>query len=551
VPAASILDPVPAWRTLRYLAVTRVLVASSVALTLGTLGPRGGLADQAAAPLLLIAVAYLAAAALLAALAMLVPRRFLAQTLAQLALDIGCVSALVVASGGLPGGYAILYLLPLAGASLLLSRVLAYFFCAVAVLVILFDAGLRLLTPPGGESLVFQAGVFGAALFGVTALLQWLSERLAGQERLAAARGRDLQNQLALNRLVIAQMDQGVIVVGRDGRVRANNLAARRMFGLPPEAQVTGRSLDEVKGGAALAEAFRQWLSGAAPGLAPAPWQGTLTQDEAGTPRRLAARFVHPSAADAQEALILMQDLREVESRAQQLKLAAMGRLTASIAHEIRNPLAAISQAGQLLAEDSSDPLQLRLAGIVRDNTRRLNTLVENVLRVARREPSAGDEFLLLDFLREWRAGFEAAQGLDAGRIALDAGPTLGVRFEPSQLRQVVDNLVGNALRYCSDAPGAVILVGRRSVDGGAELWVLDDGPGLSDEARGALFEPFYTSRAQGTGLGLFLAREFCESNGATLEHGEYRAVGQPPREGFVLRFGHGRALEADSMPPV
>jgi two-component system sensor histidine kinase PilS (NtrC family) len=549
VAAASILDPAPAWRTLRYLAVTRVLVASAVALTLGTLGPRGTLSDPATERLLFIAAVYVVAAALLAALAVLVPRRFLAQTLAQLTLDLACVSALLVASGGLPGGYAILYLLPLAGASLLLSRVLAFFFCAVAVLVVLFDAGLRLFAPPGGEPLIFQAGVFGAALFGVTYLLQWLSERLAGQERLAAARGRDLQNQLALNRLVIAQMDQGVIVVDRDGRVRANNVAARRMFGLLPEAQVTGRQLGEVPGAAALEAAFRQWLDGAARGAVPAPWQGTLTQAQAGAPGRLAARFIHPSAPDAHEMLILVQDLREVESRAQQLKLAAMGRLTASIAHEIRNPLAAISQAGQFLAEDSSDPLQLRLASIVRDNTRRLNSLVENVLRVARREPSSADEFRLDAFLTDWLAAFIADRELAPDRIGLDLAPSLTVRFEPSQLRQVVDNLVENALRYCTDAPGAVRLVARRSIDGGAELWVLDDGPGLSGEARAALFEPFYTSRAQGTGLGLFLAREFCESNGATLAHAEYRAVGQAQREGFVLRFGLGRPLEADSIP--
>jgi two-component system sensor histidine kinase PilS (NtrC family) len=247
--------------------------------------------------------------------------------------------------------------------------------------------------------------------------------------------------------------------------------------------------------------------------------------------------------------LILVQDLREVESRAQQLKLAAMGRLTASIAHEIRNPLAAISQAGQFLAEDSSDPLQLRLASIVRDNTRRLNSLVENVLRVARREPSSADEFRLDAFLTDWLAAFIADRELAPDRIGLDLAPSLTVRFEPSQLRQVVDNLVENALRYCTDAPGAVRLVARRSIDGGAELWVLDDGPGLSGEARAALFEPFYTSRAQGTGLGLFLAREFCESNGATLAHAEYRAVGQAQREGFVLRFGLGRPLEADSIP--
>lgn len=229
-----------------------------------------------------------------------------------------------------------------------------------------------------------------------------------------------------------------------------------------------------------------------------------------------------------------------------------MGRLTASIAHEIRNPLAAISQAGQLIAEDSTDPLQRRLADIVRDNTKRLNNLVEDVLRVARREPPSAAKFELGSFVADWLARFESERRSAVGRTRLSSQGRIEVKFEPSHLHQVLYNLVDNALRYASDAPGAVELWVERSGDGQAELWVCDDGPGLSRAARAALFEPFYTTRSDGTGLGLFLAREFCATNGAELSYATRTAEHAPgaARSGFVVRFSADAStgLRPDSM---
>jgi two-component system, NtrC family, sensor histidine kinase PilS len=386
-------------------------------------------------------------------------------------------------------------------------------------------------------------------LFAVTALLRALSTRLASQERLARTRGRDLQNQLAINRLVIAQMDQGVIVVDRAGLVRANNRSARRMLGLDPHAQLTGTMLADMAEVRELAQAFENWVEG---GRSEGAWSNTViaTPALAAPPvaeSRLRARFARPSSNSADEFVIFIEDVRDVEDRAQQLKLAAMGRLTASIAHEIRNPLAAISHAGQLMAEDSSDPLLRRLAGIVRENTQRLNRLVEDVLRVARREPPLGDEINLRDFVRHFLAEFTRDRTLAPETIALEAAADLRVKFEQSHLRQVLYNLVDNALRYASGAAGSVRIVLERAPEADRpQLWVFDDGPGVAFDARAALFEPFFTTRTQGTGLGLYLAREFCVTNRAELAYGSRRELDGSVRDGFLLRFGRGSLAGVD-----
>jgi len=535
------------WRTLEYFATTRVFVASALVLGAAALGIKppgvsGGLQGS-----VLMALGYFGASALFAGLALYVHRHFMPQVFGQLALDLAAVTALVVASGGAASGWVILYLLPLAGASLLLPPLQVFFVCAVAVIALLTDATLRTIAHDG-DSMLFQAGIFGAALFAVSALLRVLSARLASQEKLARSRGRDLQNQLAINRLVIAQMDEGVIVVDKAGRVRANNRAARAMLGLDSAAQLTGERLADIPAAAELAAAFAVWSEG---GRSEGLWSNTIVptaeNGAALTPEaRLRARFARPSTPSSGEFVIFIEDVRDVEDRAQQLKLAAMGRLTASIAHEIRNPLAAISNAGQLLNEDARDPVLKRLAAIVRENTQRLNRLVEDVLRVARREPPLGDEIGLSEFVREFLDEFSRDRGLATATVAAQLTPDQRVKFEQSHLRQVLYNLVDNALRYASGGPGCVCVVVEPAPDGDRpQLWVLDDGPGVPFDARTALFEPFYTTRNQGTGLGLYLAREFCVTNRAELTYASRREMDGATRDGFLLRFGLGARADA------
>ncbi len=523
------------WRTLQYLSLARLVVAIGLLLSIAAFSSEANVWMGPA--YVVAATVYFVGAAALALLAIYLRRRELAQIGAQIAFDLIVISALMVASGGLRSGLVVLYLLPLSGASLLLPTAAVFFVCSLAVITVLLDTFARaLVSSSGAEASMFQAGLYGAMLFAITALLRLLAERLEAQELLAQRRGRNLYNQLAINRLVIAQLEQGVVVVDPGTHVRANNRAARLLFGLDSEAQLTGKRLNELPRLAPLVEAFERWRE------TDAGEHGRRAAIVEVPELRLRVRFVQPALRAGDEFLIFVEDQRALDQRAQQLKLASMGRLTASIAHEIRNPLAAISHAGQLLVEDAQEPGLRRLASIVRENTLRLNRLVDDILRVARREAPLGDDFDLGDFLRPWLQEFEHNRALTTGRIKLDVQGEIRVKFEQSHLRQVLYNLIDNALRYASDATGAVRVVVDAKGSDRVSLWVFDDGAGIAPPARDTLFEPFSTTHSKGTGLGLYIAREFCLANRCELVYAEFEGDDGARQHGFVLRFGSGRA---------
>jgi len=544
----------PAWPMLQTFALVRVLVSTALLLAVMVFGaPMIGRALGAdPARILSLLGTYFALADALLAWTLLRRTHFALQIWAHQVVDLTFISTLVVLGGGARSGVFIFYLLPLAEASLMLPSAGAFFVCSIAVLLLLGNEVSRAFgTEPGGAE-VFQAGLAGAALFGMTALLWLLSTRLSHQEQLVRMRGRELRSQLQINRLVISQMEQGVIVADAATLVRANNRSARVLLGFDPEAQLTGRRLLEFESGRELAHAFLNWLASIE--------LGTVAQADvvivagavrqASGQRRLRVRFARPATQPSDEYVIFMEDLQSVEERAQRLKLAAMGRLTASIAHEIRNPLAAISQAGQLLSEDVRDPLHQRLASIVRENTRRLNRLVEDVLRAARRDSPLADEFDLSEFCSEWLGEFVRDRSLPPDAIRIVAQPGQSVRFERNHLRQVLFNLVDNALRYCTGGPGSIeIRIEPPGPDGTpACLWVFDDGPGAAAANRESMFEPFFTTHSSGTGLGLYLAREFCMANGFDLTYAGWEEPPAPPRFGFCLRFAPPETYGAENV---
>ena len=548
----------PVWQALRALSLVRVAAAVFAlvfALLFSVPVEPGGSAGSPHEITVVLGV-YCVLAMILAAMAVLARRHFTAQLSIQFSVDLLCATVLVVLSGGIRSEFAVFYLLPVAGASVILPTGPAFFISSIAVVVLLADAFLRSVRQGQAGAQLFEAGLFGAALFGITALLRLLATRLRRQETLAHVRGVDLHSQLEINRLVISQMEQGVLVVDAATQVRANNIAARVFLGLERGAQLTGRRLDEFPALATLVGAYRRWLS------SPVPADGQPAQDEwvfpappgaepgfAETSRPLRARFARPPTSRSGEFVIFLEDLRAIEDRAQRLKLAAMGRLTASIAHEIRNPLGAIGNAGQLLAEEALSPLQRRLVEIVRENTSRLNRLVDDVLRVARRDPPMGDALDARRFVATWADEFQRDRAVPAGVLAVEGAISAAVVFEPGHLRQILFNLVDNAVRYASGKPGCVRIVLREArAEDPAQIWVLDDGPGVPPAERAAIFEPFFTSRAKGTGLGLYLAREFCIANGAELVYDLFAREDGVERCGFAVRFvrgaGEGGMLE-------
>ncbi len=548
----------PAWATLYALSLARVLITAFVLLSaivfstpLSVHG--GGPSGTGIVPEL---TAYFVAAVAASLAALYYRRHFLGQLIAQLGMDLVMATVLVVLGGGMRSEFVIFYLVPIAGASLMLPTSAAFFTSSIAVLILLVDALLRGLREDHAEGQLFQAGLYGAALFGITALLRLLSVRLTRQEQLAHARGLDLQGQLEINRMVISQMEQGVIVVTAATTIRANNQAARTLLGMTRDAQLTGRRLLDMPELRTLAEEFIAWQNADS---STGGWSnsfftavpGSSTEPGVDLPSRgLRARFARPPSPHTGEFIIFLEDRNALEARAQQLKLAAMGRLTASIAHEIRNPLAAISNAGQLLAEDARDAMQKRLSGIVRENTARLNRLVEDVLRVARREPPLSDEFDLRSFVGAWALEFARDRDLVAGTLVIGGAGQDTVKFEQGHLRQILFNLVDNALRYCSGGPGSVEIALEPAAehDGHAQLWILDDGAGVAPADRAAMFEPFFTTHARGTGLGLYLAREFCVANHAEISYDLLRRPGRSERQGFVVQFARSQGADAPSQ---
>ena len=546
------------WRTLLTFNVTRVVIAIVLLLFLSfTTKKDGGAGSQYGN--LHTCIAYLILAAIFAILAAYRRRRFLLQLLPQIAIDIAVISILYVSAGSAKSGLAILYLFPLAGVAVLAPMLVALFWASAVTLFLLAESLHQALETQLDPSFS-QSGLYGAAFFAAVVVINRLAARLIKQEELAAQRGRELRVQETINRMVIADMGDGILVVAPDGTVLTANPAAERMLGLSIPLDKPTYRLSEMSALMPIADAFFTWVE-----------QSTArTEDKAeasvfvvvkpgdemalqgattiwGWRRELTAHLklyfakVQTDGLEEDRSIIFLQDVTEIENRAQQLKLASMGRLTASIAHEVRNPLAAISHAASLMSEDMQDPASSRLLHIIGDNVTRLNQMIEDILQLSRKAQSHGEPLVLAPFFSDIMAELKTTHALPDGMVQLTDMDQYFVRFDPLHLRGVVVNLLTNALRYASGRRGSIRLHVVSDVVNRIELHVQDDGPPITPEVRAHLFEPFYTTSSKGTGLGLYLARELCLNNGAMLDY-EYRiesgADGSEEARGrFVITF--------------
>ncbi|WP_028104543.1 sensor histidine kinase [Pseudoduganella violaceinigra] len=504
------------WRSLKALGATRIVIA----LVLLAYFAAGELLSRELS--VQFSIGYLLLAIALQALASRWRRHFMLQLMSQVACDLTCISLLYVVAGGMRSGLAILYLFPLAGCAILAPLVLALFSASLATLFMLAHSTYEAIAQ--GESLVMQAGLYGVACFSAVLLVNRMAARLIGQEELAAQRGIEVGVQQAVNRLVIAHSADGILVVRPDGAVDMSNPAAQQMLGAAaPELdaaalQPISAAYDSWRADQGQATAFVTIKPFADPELAELTAAWSARRD---VPLHLKLRF---AAADTtglgvERNVIFLEDVTGIEEKAQQLKLASMGRLTASIAHEVRNPLSAIGHANSLLEEDLVEPVHKRLLKIVSDNVARVNRMVEDILKLSRKAQSHHEPLQLETFLAELKTEFDETHNLDTRIVQLAAMPGVKVRFDPLHLREVLINLLNNAVRYASGTP-ACIRVFIVQVDGRSlELHVQDDGPGISPQVRAHLFEPFYTTSSKGTGLGLYLARELCLNNDAMLDY--------------------------------
>ena len=424
--------------------------------------------------------------------------------------DIVCVTILSHVSGGMQGSMGLLLFVSLAAAGMVSRGKVTLFFAALASIATLLQHSYEILTQDAAVTQYLQTGMLSATYFAIAWLAHVLAKYAIASEKLAAKRGVDLANMAEANRLVIQDMPDGVLVIDELGIIRQHNPSAERLLGrhFQDAQEITlEECVPELAGRLAL------WRHDPSRQYEPL----TLTN----LPYQTQARFLSVQREEFWGAVVFLEDMQRVQARAQQIKLAALGRLTANIAHEVRNPLSAISYAAELLREEKHEPAQARLFEVILENTTRLNNIVRDVMQLNRRDRAQREKINLADKLREFVESIRLTENVAEGIFVFEIVPDWQIYFDRGHLDQVLWNLFRNALRYCQGQPGSVQLHAWEGEKGQVILDVINDGPRVSTEVVQKLFEPFFTTAAGGTGLGLYIARELCDANGAKLEYRE------------------------------
>lgn len=614
------------WRLLRYFCWTRLAVALLLVgyawLPLERAAAGGAVVSMAAnartAAAIPAVIPYLCIA-VVTLLGTTWRRYFHVRVRAQVIVDLVLLSAVYVVLGrnGNHGeGLAMIFLLPALEAGALTSLLFALFTAAVSAMLVMANPFLQTLLARQADANLLGSGLFGLVFMIAALVMYMLANRQIAQEQLALAREQELRLQQLVNRLMVNDMQDGVMLVRANGVVVAANPAAYVLLGVQPheriqEGQVRAGERDNalfdlrrIPRLQPLMEMLRDWIGRkddvprilqllplpsrptparnpmlhtrlrlrfVLPGLAGlrSTLGGTLTStaglDTAGwndmsaegaARLRLAIAQNEAMAWSPEDETLLRSEMRDtvlvhieswerIAEQVQQEKLAAMGRLVASVAHQIRNPLAAISQANELLADSGGGEgnIDARLLRIISDNVRRLDQVISDVLQLSRR-PKTGHSAMdlaqaLPEIVDRWRlemrarAGARAEFNVNAIRVVVDLQRP--VIFDTPQLQQVLGNLLDNAWRYCSRLPGSIRLLAHALDQHHAELIVWNDGAEVTREQQRSLFEPFFTSNPQGTGLGLFMARELCGANDAQVRYGTIALDALLDRTGMLV----------------
>jgi two-component system, NtrC family, sensor histidine kinase PilS len=464
------------------------------------------------------------------------------QWVSTIGIDLVAVSTLqFLQAGGI--NYTPLFALPVLMASVLGSGLLALGTAAGVALLLLGDAWLLSLVVPADPAARFlQAGLTGIGYFALAFLSNQMAARLAREESAARRSRRAARLHAQVNELVIENLVDGILVVDAQGRVHAANPAARTLLGSGRGGSNARFDLMAQPGWLPVMKLAEQTFERRQPQLS-----DVALEDGAAGARRLHVRTrLTPAHDHPAESLCVMflEDLREMEARLRTEKLAAMGRMSAAVAHEFRNPLAAIAQANALMEEDLREPALKQLSFLVRKNAQRLAQIVDEILDISRvqHQGPAGPPVLDLD-AAVWAACGDWMMQTGSGeklQLALGA-PHAQVTFDPDHLRRVLVNLLDNGVRYAGQKRDS-LRVTTQVADAGVILRVWSDGAPLEAAVRSHLFEPFFSSQSRSSGLGLYICRELCERHGASISYRRTAdgAAGDV-REGneFYVRFRH------------
>lgn len=507
-------EPDLTWRVLSTLNIIRVLVAIGLLVLFFAGGEPRVFGEQKPALFSATAAGYLvfAVVSILSLYQRWLPLGV--QSVAQSIVDIVAVVILMHASGGIESGLGGLMIIFIGAGSLVLPLKFPLVLAALATFALL---GEQLYTQFSNNAIAANypaAGIISAIIFAMALATRPLGRRIQASEALARQRGIDLRNLSQLNEYIVQHLRESIIVLDAGDNVRLSNTSASRLLGAASD--IRGLPLDKVF--SPLAEYLKRWRH--EPNLGSHP-EFTVISDSDNLPVTAHLAPLGKDGVRAGAVLVFLEDASLMNERVQQSKLASLGRLSASIAHEIRNPVGAMSHAAQLLAEgDSISESDARLTEIIKTHSNRVSHIIDNMLQLSRRENSRPERLHLNSWLEEFAEEFSRTLELQEGEFTVGTiCDDLEVRMDPSHLRQVLWNLCDNAIKYASETGGIMVEIeaGRLQGQGRPFVEVLDHGLGVDAATADKMFEPFYTERTGGTGLGLYISRELCELNRSTL----------------------------------
>jgi two-component system sensor histidine kinase PilS (NtrC family) len=469
-----------------------------------------------------LSAAYLLLSIGLLVLSRLSPTSLMRSLPVQIVLDIIFITLLMHTTGGIQNGLGLLLIITIVTASLVSQGRMALFYAAVASIGLLLEQSYQIIKWDSSPLTYTQPVMLSLSCFATAWLAYSLAKRMHHSEALASARGIDLENLAQVNALITQEMHDGVIVVDQDFNIRHHNLQAELLLSLPKDNVSYLRLADSIP---EIALVLQNWLKGE---------DSSAIITVGNRELKLRVMPIHP-LSDWRElppvlnsplnpyfgAVIFIQDWSQLQAAAQQAKLAALGRLTANIAHEIRNPLSAISHANQLLQEeDHLSASTARILQIVADNIQRIDQIVKDVLELNRRDRTHQEPIELGPFLSDFHTQFCAVEKIPTLHFQLDVPLQKQIiNFDQRHLTQVLWNLCKNAWQHSLKKNASVYLrcveVGRNGIN----IEVIDDGAGIADQDKLKLFEPFFTTTNTGSGLGLYISRELAEANGASLQY--------------------------------
>jgi two-component system sensor histidine kinase PilS (NtrC family) len=432
----------------------------------------------------------------------------------QACVDIALIAVLMHASGGVSTGLGELLIISVGSLSLLLKADRAFFFAALATVALLAEQIVAQSQGLTGTAEFAQTGILGGVIFTIVGVTQLLRRRMVESEALAEQRGVDLRNLVELNEYIIQHLRESIVVVDGRDRIRLINESALKQ--LRAKEAYAGAPVREVS--PTLAERLDAWRTRRSDQGSATPFQ---SDDGAA---RLEPHFARLGPDRNAGVLVFLEDTSLIAERVQQTKLAALGRLSASIAHEIRNPLGALSHAGQLLAESPSfTASEHRLAEIIRNNAQRVSNIVDSILALSRKDATEPQHLELRTWIESFAAEFTNTMELYEGSISVSPDArAVAVEMDPTHLHQIMWNLCDNAVKYASLEAGAIAVelrCGELESTGRPYLEVADRGAGIAADMVDQIFEPFFTAQKGGTGLGLYISRELCERNGGSLRY--------------------------------